>query len=204
MTQKLPLLDQLYSKLEILRRANALVQHHDGITGTERPHVIQMYRDYIMQGVEAVKQVESLSLSSLVGSSSDLNLTRKTSVLQAMLIPVIIYNNLGWYRSEYVSVYIKQPMIIVDEDNQPLQNQLLGRRHDYFELYFETGMIPAMGFVTFFLKSSSMEKQLQKVNDLSLSNDIYHITFDNNLNIKTMTISSYYQASTSIFTIFEL
>jgi hypothetical protein len=166
-------MNPLYDQLEILRRSNAMVQHHDAITGTERPHVLANYFEFLDNGLASVKQVESQTLSRLLGSTSDLKLTRH--ITMDKLVPIIVVNNLGWSRSEYVSIIVDRQVVVKDSKGNTLPNQELVPRGSNYEIYFETGQVSPGGFETYFLQQQTKTNYHRSD---AFSNEVYDILFD--------------------------
>ncbi|KAJ1364321.1 hypothetical protein KIN20_024396 [Parelaphostrongylus tenuis] len=59
--------DTIFAKLMQARRALSLFQHHDGVTGTAKQHVMKDYGTKMHAALEATEEVLSEGLSSLIG-----------------------------------------------------------------------------------------------------------------------------------------
>ena len=81
-----------------LRQANAEAQHHDGVTGTSKSFVAQMYRDHLWEGSEDSEQLVELAVSKLVGNDAPLTADAEvlSSLTSGFVVPVVVTNVLGW------------------------------------------------------------------------------------------------------------
>jgi len=52
---------EMFSLIETLRVANADAQHHDAVTGTSVPHVVEMYKDDLIIGMNNTGTVSLLT-----------------------------------------------------------------------------------------------------------------------------------------------
>ncbi|GFS11954.1 alpha-mannosidase [Elysia marginata] len=142
---------QLARKVEGSRRALALFQHHDGITGTAKDHVVEDYGRRLLNGLHDAKRVvaecaafllhedkKAFSYSETEGSEFNLDETRENhdslpekptlKVKDAVLpggSPVIVYNSLAQARVEVVSVHTDWPYVkITGPDGLPVHSQV--------------------------------------------------------------------------------
>jgi hypothetical protein len=179
--------DNLYE----LRSANGDCQHHDAITGTERPNVTKMYIDNIDAGSVKADNVSSTALALLMQrgflpTAPFVNMSRDLTVLQKMqdsdTVAVVVYNSLGWVRQEYVAVPVnRQDLVVSDDQGKPLPSQITGTPGNY-QMYFLAMQIPPLGFRTFFVsvnkQQASPSARIEKWNfadDLTLSNEKYDV-----------------------------
>ncbi|KAL0480987.1 lysosomal alpha-mannosidase [Acrasis kona] len=183
----------LFSNLLLLREANGYVQHHDGITGTEREHVITMYRDYLTQGIQAVQEPQSVCLSSLLSKQPNKNYKFHTSpnyLLEASTsksVPIIVYNSLGWKRTSYVNVTLARPDVYVtDKNGNKIKSTVIkSSSSNTYDVRFQADNIPPLGLDTFFIHfgSSSINKPTRTERELNgeptkISNDVYDLVTD--------------------------
>jgi lysosomal alpha-mannosidase len=178
---------QDFDSLYEMRSANGYIQHHDAITGTEREHVIQMYLSYITNGTEKIARVTNNALSQLIAKKNFVLLSfNQTSKLNRTNIfeptPLILFNSLGWKRSSLVRLQVDDKNIeIVDRNGNKVYVEVL-QKDSYFEVIFESGPVPALGFVTFFVQAvkerSVVQRQTITTNQpLTISNSIYDVHF---------------------------
>ena len=95
-----------------LRQANAEAQHHDGVTGTSKAYVAQMYRDHLWAGSEEAEQLVEAALGKLVGHTD--RLTSDNTVLDTLpvgsTVPIVVTNVLGWNVEQTpVDVVVRRP-----------------------------------------------------------------------------------------------
>jgi hypothetical protein len=81
-----------------LRQANAEAQHHDGVTGTSKSFVAQMYRDHLWEGTEDAEKLVEVAMAKLVGHDSPLAADADVlgSLTAGSVVPVVVTNVLGW------------------------------------------------------------------------------------------------------------
>lgn len=139
----------LARKLKGSRRALALFQHHDGITGTAKNHVVEDYGKRLLEGLHEAKRVvaacsafllhedkKRFSYSDAQGLELSLDETRENHaslpekpVLKIKDIggsaPVILYNPLAQPRIEIVSVHTDWPHVkVTGPDGGPVHSQV--------------------------------------------------------------------------------
>jgi hypothetical protein len=181
-----------FDRLYELRSANGYVQHHDGITGTETPDVVQMYADYIHTAFSKVATVLDLSLQTLTSKKA---LPTSLSYIEGRdfrnvpankFVPIILFNSLGWSRGQVVRLYTSTRNVMIQNDKGltiPTDINDLG--NNVYEVAFDTeSPIPALGYETYFLYTgASSGKQHYKKessydqNVSTMSNSVYEITF---------------------------
>ncbi|XP_055352389.1 alpha-mannosidase 2-like [Paramacrobiotus metropolitanus] len=127
-------IDAQLQKLVQARRNLALFQHHDGITGTGRLHVVMDYAMKMIGALDNCGQLLSRSLSYLLATEKKDDSEyvpgpklRVTEVFQYFNQPsrkerlivdqsgmfVVVSNSLGWTRSEVVTVRVNNPRVAV-------------------------------------------------------------------------------------------
>jgi len=113
-----------FERLQMLRKANSQLQHHDGVTGTSRIQVRHDYLQKIARGTQQALTVAIDSLSRIVKRQSPhlkyLRLSYSShNVIQvnpttALKTQVILWNSLGWLRdTERVRLKVSQPVISI-------------------------------------------------------------------------------------------
>ncbi|KAJ8644238.1 hypothetical protein MRB53_005986 [Persea americana] len=155
-------------KTDTLADALALVQHHDGVSGTEKQHVANDYAKRLSIGyVEAAELVES-SLACLTESKSKsgcqnlatkfdqcplLNISycppSELDLSHGKSLVIVVYNSLAWKRVEIVRIpVINESVIVLDSEGKEIESQLLpisnasvGLRNYYVRAY--TGITPS-------------------------------------------------------------
>ncbi|KAH8359520.1 hypothetical protein KR093_007364 [Drosophila rubida] len=125
-------------KLELARRELSLFQHHDGITGTAKTHVVQDYEKRMMDALKACHFVMQQAIYRLLTSptiySPDYNFhyftlddsrwpgvgveESRTTIILGEELPtkhVVLHNTLPHWRQELVDFYVSSPFISVSD-----------------------------------------------------------------------------------------
>eukprot|EP01080_Neovahlkampfia_damariscottae_P009042 gene9042-1139_t len=96
-----------------LRESNAILQHHDGVTGTAKDFVRKDYFDRMHSGIDkAIKSMEK-SLNDIIKSENEKDVKIKHTYKTIDLSSdqnLIIYNSLSWTRTEILKIYSKYPV----------------------------------------------------------------------------------------------
>lgn len=160
------------------------------ITGTENEVVLKNYTDYIELGLNAIDQVASASLISLIAKNSSTvaqyRVTRSNMALMKLgfgsIEPVIVYNNLAWQRREIVHISTnRKDCIILDNNGKVVESQVDTGKNS-FEIYFEA-VIPPLGHQTYFVKVTGQSAKRTDWNGLTFSNAVYDVLFDDSKRI---------------------
>jgi alpha-mannosidase II len=94
----------LFSRLQTSREDTALVNHHDGITGTCRSHVYQDYMSRLSNSISASKSLERELLTVLLSSGDDpITVSDPNSILETDT-DIIVHNSEGHSRYDLVSI----------------------------------------------------------------------------------------------------
>lgn len=123
-------LDQqkLYEYINELRYQNAVAQHHDGVSGTARPHVVDDYEYRLNIGIqtsfEALQNIvpNLLDPVSAASGASGPAVSTNPQEIQALLlqgkpVSVVLYNTLGTARDEYVEIKVPIAALNVTDSN---------------------------------------------------------------------------------------
>jgi hypothetical protein len=174
-----------YDRISVLRDGNGYIQHHDGITGTEKIPVVQMYLDYVHQGVQKVQQVFSSALQTLISKKNvpALDYIHGHDFSDAPVnkfIPVVLFNSLAWSRIEVIRILTSTDNVrILNEQGKALSLDI-NPVGDRYEVAFTT-KIPAVGLVTYFLQTGAKKNQVAPrrsiQEDLTISNRVYDVKF---------------------------
>jgi hypothetical protein len=185
-----------YEKLFSAKYSNGLVQHHDGITGTEKVPVVANYLQYLNQGVTSANQVTSKALLQLIAKSSAT--IGKLEIVDASqsdvatrklnngdVVPVVVYNSLGWDRASTIRIRMNKANVKVTHfDGSVVPSQIYEYGSEDFELVFTTAAsVPALGYTTFLIHVSAQDTNTaviaKPVQDSIISNEIYDLTYAN-------------------------
>jgi alpha-mannosidase len=156
-----------YLSMDILRRAMAAVQHHDGVSGTEKQFVADAYAAHIIEGEDASRSLQARSLAQLVvkpksGAAVPKFTNDSTSVFgnldKQQEGVVVIYNSLGWTRTDWISVPINHTNYMMIDSfgltvpSQTNPNPSATAKDAPFLLWFRA-TVPPLGFTTYYIHS---------------------------------------------------
>eukprot|EP00048_Salpingoeca_helianthica_P001784 m.51619 g.51619 ORF g.51619 m.51619 type:complete len:1134 (-) comp11716_c0_seq2:511-3912(-) len=153
----------VYERLDVMRQAIGVAQHHDAVSGTEKQHVSDDYHIQLQQGTDACNGVLPSLVAQLATKTTAPVLTLSSTVLNTLqagsYLPVVLFNSLGWSRSDFVALLTNRTdLIVVDESGALLPSQINPVPHfnlDYSaatsqRLFFQTN-VPALGIITVFV-----------------------------------------------------
>ncbi|CAN0924413.1 Alpha-mannosidase 2 [Linum grandiflorum] len=166
-------------KLTAARRNLALFQHHDGVTGTARDHVVQDYGTRMHTSLEDLQIFMSKAIEVLLGmhfEKLDLNPAKfeadqerdekNTQLMRKALSPregtaqsVVLFNPTEQTREEVVMVVVNRPFITVLDSNWScVQSQVSPElRHDSSNVFSGRhrlhwkASVPPMGLETYYI-----------------------------------------------------
>jgi len=167
-----------FLKIDSLRRAMGVLQHHDGVSGTEKQHVAFDYAKMVYKGMVACQDVVSDALDMLLPLSAGVTAMpiQFCPLANVSYCPVsenhnqfvvIVYNPIGHNISTWLRVPVRgQSYSVIDSSLNKVDNQLvpvsvmtvgLPDRADSdaeSELVFHA-MAPPLGFSTYFIKEAA-------------------------------------------------
>lgn len=154
-------------EVDYLRQQVGVVQHHDAITGTMTLLTRQDYYNRLSNGTARVNdQLRRLMSLVLMEKSSTANIDivyDPTGLVQDIdkgMVPVVLFNNLGWRRSEYVRVPVTRPdltVVTMNEDEtvtSAVSVEAIARGPNQYDLYFVAEM-PPLGYSTYFIMANA-------------------------------------------------
>ncbi|XP_017089304.2 alpha-mannosidase 2 [Drosophila bipectinata] len=139
---------RIEERLELARRELSLFQHHDGITGTAKTHVVKDYETRMQEALKACQAVMQQSVYRLLTKPSiyspefsfsyfTLDDSRwpgsgvedsRTTIILGEELPtkhVVLHNTLPHWREQLVDFYVSSPFISVsDLTNNPVEAQV--------------------------------------------------------------------------------
>lgn len=132
--------------IEMARRALAIFQHHDGVTGTAKDYVMKDYNRMMLEGIKACKFVMQQSVYKLLTkpsiyqpdykfhyfsideSRSAGNDESRPTIIIGDGVPnkyVVLHNSLPYQRSELVEFHVASPFVSVqDAEGISVQSQV--------------------------------------------------------------------------------
>ncbi|XP_052266836.1 lysosomal alpha-mannosidase-like isoform X2 [Dreissena polymorpha] len=172
--------------IQVLREAMGVVQHHDGVSGTEKQEVAYDYAMRLANGRTACQKVMNDAFAKLIQKGSEgfmgvafcdlLNISACEVTQNNKQFVMVVYNPVG----HTVSRWLRLPVIgeaytVMGPDNSPVQTQIvpvtkrtmqIPERNGAIatnELVFKVS-IPALGFSTYFIKMSNSKptKEMQQ------------------------------------------
>jgi len=180
-----------FIKVDMLRKAMGVLQHHDGVSGTEQQHVAFDYAKMVAEGIAACEEVVSDSLGLLVPMTAQdmlptvtfcplTNVSNCAFTEKNNQFAAIVYNPFGksvmrWMR---FPVSGKGMYSVFDSMNNKVAYQLVpvtaatASLPDHAgssaanELVFLTN-IPPLGFSTYFIQATSQEPDLKAMSYIS-------------------------------------
>lgn len=157
-----------------LRHANSEVQHHDGVTGTMKENVLEMYNEHLDDGTDEAIKLQTDAFEYLAGVDTEIvdEAPPATLIKSGEMLPIIVSNSLGWSRVTYHRMFVdRDDLIVLDSNYNEVLSQIneLDDEHQpdgTFELFFRVEL-PALGYSTYFLTptGNSRANRIQALND---------------------------------------
>ncbi|KAK8944596.1 hypothetical protein KSP39_PZI007703 [Platanthera zijinensis] len=176
--------------------ALAIAQHHDAVSGTSKQHTTNDYAKRLAYGASQAEKVINLAIPCLTSSEekcdsdspsiklSQCNLLNISycpateEISEGKSLIVIVYNSLGWNRTEYVKIPVNDNHLVVrDSNGQAVESQVIEMesttitlRNFYVKAYlgelpkvapkywlvFEV-FVPPLGWNTYFISKEAMK-----------------------------------------------
>ncbi|GER45572.1 alpha-mannosidase [Striga asiatica] len=176
-----------------LADALAIAQHHDAVTGTEKQHVANDYAKRLSIGYKESEDIVAASLDCLTQSDCKspcplLNISycpaTEVDLSRGKKIAVVVYNSLGWKRSDIVKIpVISENVTVRDSTGKLVSSQLIpivdvsaANRKFYTTAYTDkspstdpkywlsfTAVVPPLGFSTYVISSSKSSGLIEPV-----------------------------------------
>ncbi|KAF1751587.1 hypothetical protein GCK72_018141 [Caenorhabditis remanei] len=177
---------KVFGKLVTARRALSLFQHHDGVTGTAKDHVVLDYGQKMIDALNACEDVLSESLVVLLGIDSTKKMEMDEKRVNENLLPekraykvgqnVVLFNTLSRNRNEPVCIRVdsvdagieaeppvtKQQISPVIEYNE--ESKKLVVKDGVFELCFLASLGPMESVSLKLVKSTTTSKSEIRTN----------------------------------------
>eukprot|EP01121_Diplochlamys_sp_Union-15-3_P002320 TRINITY_DN1202_c0_g1_i2.p1 TRINITY_DN1202_c0_g1~~TRINITY_DN1202_c0_g1_i2.p1 ORF type:complete len:757 (+),score=157.97 TRINITY_DN1202_c0_g1_i2:1059-3329(+) len=189
-----------FDMLNISRYALGISQHHDAVSGTSKDFVAQDYRNWLELGSANAHTLSETLLNSLASKGGNApsfsNFTTQALNLQpGKTLVVVVYNSLGWTRSEFVRVPLNRNDVTVTDSNGGKVafevHNAQGTSEGKYDLFIGT-TIKALGFQTYFVTAGAVNSKpvdtplINEVGDYVLENSYLRVTVSST----TGTISS--------------
>jgi len=158
------------TKLRSLDEASAIVQHHDGVSGTSKQHVAYDYAKLLSEGLHDAKDYVGDVLAEVLGGGGDkleycLNKNEtlcditQTATATNKTLYVVVYNALGQGRHDVLSMPVSADatyQITNLHTKTAMKSELFPNKNPSkikgaapFVLYFDSGEVPALGAVVY-------------------------------------------------------
>jgi lysosomal alpha-mannosidase len=193
----------LQAQLFTVQQPNGVTTHHDAVSGTEQQHVADDYAlnlniantnafaifSQVIGQIISSKTAPQFSFCPLLNQSICPSTTVSSGV-----IPVVVYNSLGWVNTDYVKLPITVGTAsVVDSNGKPVAAQIIpGAVSNTYHIIF-TATVPALGFTTYFVQLGSSSEATEvsaeraAAANIILSNKYLSVTLDSNGNIQSVT-----------------
>ncbi len=171
-------IDYPLARITAIWKVILLNQFHDILPGSS---IAEVYQDAREQHNQIQKDGNEIIQSELGGLEAKIN----TQPLQAGLEPILVFNPLGWERSDPVKYPVKagEKFQVFDRSGKELPSQTAAAEEGGDFLYFAPGSLPALGWKTFYLKAgAACALSGPQVNDgksvIKVENDLVSFTVD--------------------------
>ncbi|XP_059483421.1 alpha-mannosidase 2 [Neocloeon triangulifer] len=180
----------LRTKLDMARQANALFQHHDGVTGTAKDHVMRDYGNKMIKAIDAAQHVIQMSTQYLLyhqlnpqldpndiyfhlddtrPRTGALSKRNKITFGEGLATrKIVLFNSLNRARTEFVKLRVAQYNVKVSDYDgqsvpsqvQPLFDEMASMVDGEYELIFIV-TVPPFSLSTYLISwTSSVEEQV--------------------------------------------
>lgn len=161
----------VYPGLETARQHLGVFQHHDGVTGTSKDHVVVDYGGRLLTAVKTAEELSAKMAQALLGlpdslvidltrPAHDVMPTRRIATLGGAPRTVVLFNPLASPRQQIVSIHVNMPGVTVVD---PSGNTIASQCNPIFdgdqpqigcELWFEVSL-PALGIAVYALSDGN-------------------------------------------------
>lgn len=187
--------------VELLERAMGVVQHHDGVSGTERQHVAYDYAKRLAIGIDEALSYFNLNLNNakypeIRFSICQFNISECTSVENSSAFVALIFNPLSYQVQRWIRVPVKyndfevsdivnqqfllSETILIDEETMRLPER---NSSAIYNIVFKVDLQPLEVLFYEFQRQSSktISTEVNKVveqNSFIIKNQFVQYTFD--------------------------
>lgn len=184
-------------KLTAARRNLALFQHHDGVTGTAKDHVVEDYGSRMHMSLQDLHIFMSKAVEVLLGIHHERNdqspavfepaqirskydvqpMQRLITVHEGTLQTVVIFNPLEQKRNEVVMVVVDRPDVTILDTNWTCIKGQVSPEIQHHKTKIFTGRhrvywkasVPAMGLQTYYIANGFVQCEKAKLATLRIS-----------------------------------
>jgi len=190
-----------YERIDKLAQAMGVAQHHDAVAGTEKQHVADDYAERLSIGTVAAVDAMSELVTDLLTAGLPNPATPPSfqyceflnvslcSPLQAvsggMSVPVVVYNPLGWNRTENYRLPVpisNVEVVLASGQRVPSQVYPNGDIKGVFTLAFSV-QLPPMGYTSFVVRRIGTTRDFATYHEptapyVTLENQYLKVQFD--------------------------
>lgn len=183
-----------------MRMAMGQVQHHDGVSGTEKQYVADDYAVQMSRGASMTREITTPAVARYLARTpaDQPRLTTDVTVINSLpaggVAAAVIYNSVAWTRRHFVRIILNRADIAAVTDEQgadtPFQVDAvppysLDRAKGSHVLYF-LASLPPLGATTYFIRVSpsgqsanvATAQLLRPTDNIEISNSIYSVQVD--------------------------
>ncbi|XP_058862975.1 lysosomal alpha-mannosidase [Acipenser ruthenus] len=187
---------------DTLKRAMAVAQHHDAVSGTEKQHVADDYARRLSQGWDQCEILVANAMSALTGSQGpvvfceNLNISVCPTSESSQKFSVTLYNPLARRVSWPVRLPVNGSQFsVTDSSGQPVDSEVVpvsnatravrrDRGYSVNELVFLSSL-PELGFTTYTVSRTAQNNnqatgghQSKRDAAMSIQNEFFRVNFD--------------------------
>jgi len=166
------------AKLKKTWKVILLHQFHDILPGSS---IAEVYQDAALAYQQVDKDGSQVIDSSLAALSEKID----TSAASQGREPLLVYNPLGWERSDAVKYQVpaNSKYRVFDANGQELVSQAAATEEGGYALYFNPGAVPGLGWKIFYLKSGETcslkgPEVKDSADKIEIENDLVRIAID--------------------------
>ena len=203
---------QAWENLNRLRAPEAVVQHHDGVSGTFRRLVGEDYLSLLGRGMEMGNAVISEMLGQFVADDSFLpGLVPDVQYLASQLaqgntVPTVVFNSLPWPRRFFMNITIDTTAVVVRDFAGNAVNYQVNQRFDGSGLYtlFFLVDLPPLGYRTYLISPGVNTKFVGRVVSLkdqqfqAVQNEHLSLEFNTTTGLLTSYLNKRTQTTTTV------
>ena len=155
--------ENLFEKLESVRKVQGVMQHHDAITGTMREIVHEDYWDMMHTSDNYLKEVVKDTAAAILFDSNQWKVELAWRI-NAQEATIVLFNSLGWEREDFVSINVFDvDYIVKDLEGKIVESEILFDWDNSinivgYKLYFKA-TVPALGYRNYFISKSQRSFQ---------------------------------------------
>jgi hypothetical protein len=158
-----------------------------------------MFQNDLINGINSATRAATNALGNFIKKSSTLpvlsgGFRAVTNIANSETVPLILFNSLGWTRSEIVIIPVNRAgLVVLDSSQNKLTSQISpavgGNVTSQYNLFFEA-TVPALGYATYFIQAPAASDFIEPipnptfiVEDTLIENSIIQINISSTTNL---------------------